>query len=251
MVEDMPTEHPADKRPGQGTDPSPNPTLPLPYPYPQPEPNPNPNQVSHSMNDVDTELRITIDGNQHVGLSFFTCHSPNVPGADHEGLDRGWRRQLKHDLATSNRTHNCEDPPTCSYCQGAYFNSVDFCDGDGDGDGDINGTAACYCACGMTDYCLNNTASRSPSPPPPVPPPPSPPPPSPPVCEAPLLHGVIKNLEPGPHTVTLEYKVASGTAYFGGAGSIARRLSVQARLPSRPMPRYSPTYLLASPTGYY
>merc|ERR1740138_1035137 len=124
------------------------------------------------MNDVDTELRITIDGNQHVGLSFFTCHSPNAPGEE-----RGWRRQLKHDLATPGQTaHNCQDPPTCSYCQGAYFDSFDFCP-DEAGTRTESATAACYCACGMTDYCLNNINSRSPSPPPPSPPPPSPPPP--------------------------------------------------------------------------
>ena len=49
-----------------------------------------------------------------------------------------------------------------------------------------------------------------------------------------MLHAYVTNLAPGLHTMTLEYKVAAGTAYFGGAGTIARRLSVQARPPSRP-----------------
>ena len=48
-----------------------------------------------------------------------------------------------------------------------------------------------------------------------------------------MLHAYVTNLAPGLHTMTLEYKVAAGTAYFG-AGTIARRLSVQARPPSRP-----------------
>ena len=136
----------------------------------------------------------------------------------------------------------CSTPRTCTYCQGPYFNSPDFCDSDNDGVGDEVGTAACYCACSTTDvhapatmghYCLGYT--RSPSPPPPTPPPPSSP-----VCEAPLLHAHVKDLAPGVHTVTLEYKVAAGTAYFGGAGTIARRLSAQARPAAETLPSYSP-----------
>ena len=33
-------------------------------------------------------------------------------------------------------------------------------------------------------------------------------------CAAPMLHGVVSNLTQGTHTATLEYKTASGTAYF-------------------------------------
>ena len=64
-------------------------------------------------------------------------------------------------------------------------------------------------------------------------------------CAAPMLHGVVSNLTATPHRATLEYKVAAGTAYFGGnlttallatqggprnAGggtAISRRISVQ------------------------
>ena len=148
------------------------------------------------------------------------------------------------------------EPPSCTYCQGRYFDSPDYCDSDGDGVGDETGTGACYCACSghsssptayrdphapqslldrMAHFCPNwANNNQVPSPPPPSPPPPSPPPPSSPVCEAPMLHAYVTNLAPGLHTATLEYKVAAGTAYFGGAGTIARRLSVQARPPSRP-----------------
>ena len=59
-------------------------------------------------------------------------------------------------------------------------------------------------------------------------------------CAAPMLHGVVSNLAAGAHVATLEYKSASGTAYFRGNGTtaltktpdnggtaIARRISVQ------------------------
>lgn len=136
------------------------------------------------MSDVDTELRMTIDG-QHVGRSFFTCHPPNHDPDHERGF--GWRRQLEarrldYDIRPPSPPvyplgvgRECSTPRTCTYCQGPYFNSPDFCDSDNDGVGDEVGTAACYCACSTTDvhapatmghYCLGYT--RSPSPPPPT-----------------------------------------------------------------------------------
>ena len=187
----------------------------------------------------------------HAG--FDRCHGPNDSGESYEPIrTRGMCMDAANALDTldawmGNILQTYPEP--CSGCWLDKDKKVHFCD--------FDASLAQEGSNDNTNDQLLCVVSVSPSPPPPSPPLPAAPPPSPSVCEAPLLHGVIKNLAPGPHTVTLEYKVASGTAFFGGAGTIARRLSVQARLPSRPCraTHLLPTHLTykllkPSPTSY-
>ena len=80
-------------------------------------------------------------------------------------------------LATSRRrrlTHLCNNPDSCSYCEGNYC-------------ANYGGTSNCYCKCGMNSYCSRQhrhlmhggAPPEAPRPKPPPPPVPSPPPPLP------------------------------------------------------------------------